>query len=241
MKRKILIVEDEEHIADGLTLNLEMAGYETVVAGDGQTALELWNKGGFDLILLDIMLPGKDGLEVCRTIRKESGRIPILFLTARDRDDDRVAGLLAGGDDYLTKPFNLQELLLRVAAIFRRQTWYSSSELPATRYQFGNYWVDFASYQALGVDGEVSLSQKECMIMKFLAEHANEVVPRDTILDAVWGYNVYPSNRTVDNFVTRLRKIFESDPSQPQYIHTVRGVGYKFTPSGDTSGESTIS
>ena len=120
MKRKILIVEDEEHIADGLNLNLEMAGYETVIAGDGQTALELWSQGGFDLILLDIMLPGKDGLEVCRTIRKESGRIPILFLTARDRDDDRVAGLLAGGDDYLTKPFNLQELLLRVAAIFRR-------------------------------------------------------------------------------------------------------------------------
>lgn len=233
MGKRILIVEDEEHIADGLKLNLEMAGYETVVAGDGVAALEMWKQGGFDLILLDIMLPGKNGLEVCRTIRKEAGRIPILFLTARDREDDRVAGLLAGGDDYLTKPFNLQELLLRVAAIFRRQTWYGSSELSVTRYEFGNYWVDFASYQAHGVSGAVDLSQKECMIMKFLAEHADEVVPRDAILDAVWGYNVYPSNRTVDNFIARLRKIFEADPSRPKYIHTVRGAGYKFTPHGE--------
>jgi len=190
----------------------------------------MWDKGNFDLILLDIMLPGKDGLEVCRTIRKEAGRIPILFLTARGRDDDRVAGLLAGGDDYLTKPFNLQELLLRVAAIFRRQTWYKSGNLPVSRYEFGDYWVDFVSYKALGVSGEVELSQKECMIMKYLAEHPDEVIPRDAILDAVWGYNVYPSNRTIDNFIVRLRKIFEPDPSNPRYIHTIRGAGYKFTP-----------
>ncbi len=173
MKKRILIVEDEEHIADGLQLNLTSQGYETVVAGDGQAALELWKNGNFDLILLDIMLPGKDGLEVCRTIRKEAGRIPILFLTARDRDSDRVAGLLAGGDDYLTKPFNLQELLLRVAAIFRRQVWYSSGSLPASRFDFGDNWVDFVSYQAKGAAGPVELSQKECMIIKYLAEHAD--------------------------------------------------------------------
>jgi two-component system alkaline phosphatase synthesis response regulator PhoP len=234
MKKRILIVEDEENIADGLKLNLDMAGYETVVAGDGQTALDLWHQGNFDLILLDVMLPGKDGLEVCRTIRKEAGRIPVLFLTARDRDDDRIAGLLAGGDDYMVKPFNLKELLLRIGAIFRRQTWYSSSELAVNRYQFGEFWVDFGSYEAQGLSGKVDLSQKECMIMKFLAEHAEEVVPRDMILDAVWGYNVYPSNRTVDNFIARLRKLFEADPSHPRYIHTIRGVGYKFTPSGET-------
>jgi two-component system alkaline phosphatase synthesis response regulator PhoP len=235
MKKRILIVEDEEHIADGLNLNLEMAGYETVVAGDGETALDLWSHGQFDLILLDVMLPGKNGIEVCREIRKKAGRIPILFLTARDREDDRVEGLFAGGDDYLTKPFNLQELLLRVAAIFRRQTWYSSNELSVTRYQFGDNRVDFGSYQANGVSGKIDLSQKECMIVKFLAEHADEVVPRDMILDAVWGYNVYPSNRTVDNFIARLRKLFEPEPSKPRYFHTIRGVGYKFTPSGKPS------
>jgi len=235
MKKRILIVEDEEHIADGLQLNLTAQGYETVVAGDGQAALELWKNGNFDLILLDIMLPGKDGLEVCRTIRKESGRIPILFLTARDRDSDRVAGLLAGGDDYLTKPFNLQELLLRVAAIFRRQAWYSSGSLPDSRIEFGDNWVDFVSYQAKGAAGPVELSQKECMIMKYLAEHAGEVITRDMILDAVWGYNVYPTNRTVDNFIVKLRKVFEPDSSHPIYIHTIRGAGYKFTPGGESS------
>lgn len=233
MKKKILVVEDEENIADGLRLNLESQGYETALATDGLMALELWRKGSFDLILLDIMLPGKDGLEVCRTIRKEAGRVPILFLTARDSGDDRVTGLLAGGDDYLTKPFNLRELLLRVAAIFRRQAWYSSSPLATDRYHFNDFWIDFTSYTARGISGEIEISQKECMIMKYLAEHADEVVDRDMILDAVWGYNLYPSSRTVDNFIVRLRKIFEPDPSRPKYIHTIRGAGYKFTPFGE--------
>lgn len=233
MKKKILVVEDEEHIADGLSLNLEAEGYNVVVAGDGNAALEFWRDGGFHLIILDIMLPGMDGLEVCRAIRRESGRIPILFLTSRGREDDRVAGLLAGGDDYLTKPFNLKELLLRVSGIFRRQVWYTTDNLKADQYRFDNCWIDFKSYRAKGVSGEKELSQKGCMIMKFLAEHADEVVSRDMILDAVWGYDVYPSNRTVDNFIVRLRKIFEPDPSAPKYIHTIHGAGYKFTPSGE--------
>lgn len=232
MRKKILIVEDEEHIADGIQLNLDAEGYDTVVAGDGQAALEYWRQGDFDLIILDIMLPGKDGLDVCRTIRKEAGRIPILFLSARDREDDRIAGLLAGGDDYMTKPFNLKELMLRVAAIFRRQVWYSTNTLEDDRYRFGKYWIDFNTYRALGISGEMELSQKEVMIMKFLAEHANEVVTRDMLLNAVWGYNVYPSSRTVDNFIVRLRKVFEADQSNPKYIHTIRGAGYKFTPDG---------
>ncbi|PKK85073.1 MAG: DNA-binding response regulator [candidate division Zixibacteria bacterium HGW-Zixibacteria-1] len=233
MKKKILIVEDEEHIADGLQLNLEAEGYETVIASDGQMALDYWRQGGFDLIILDIMLPGRDGLEVCRTIRKEAGRVPVLFLSARDREDDRVAGLLAGGDDYMTKPFNLKELILRVAAIFRRQVWYSTSPLDDNQVKFGDFWVDTNTYKASGVDGEIELSQKEVMIMKFLAEHADEVVTRDMLLNAVWGYNVYPSSRTVDNFIVRLRKIFEPDQANPKYIHTIRGAGYKFTPDGE--------
>ncbi|MEW5924898.1 MAG: response regulator transcription factor [Candidatus Zixiibacteriota bacterium] len=233
MKKRILIVEDEEHIADGLQLNLEGEGYETVIASDGQMALEYWRQGGFDLIILDIMLPGRDGLEVCRTIRREAGRVPVLFLSARDREDDRVAGLLAGGDDYMTKPFNLKELILRVGAIFRRQVWYSTSPLEDNRVSFGKFWVDINTYKASGVGGETELSQKEVMIMKFLAEHANEVVTRDMLLNAVWGYNVYPSSRTVDNFIVRLRKIFEPDQTNPKYIHTIRGAGYKFTPDGE--------
>lgn len=235
MKKKILIVEDEAHIADGLQINMEAQGYEAVIAADGNTALELWNQGTFDLIILDIMLPGIDGLTVCRTIRKEGDRIPILFLTARDQTDDRVEGIIAGGDDYLTKPFNLKELLVRVSAIFRRQAWFSDKAISNDKFAFGDFWIDFKSFRAQGVDGEQELSQKECMIMKLLTEHAGEVVTRDMILDAVWGYDIYPSNRTVDNFIVKLRKIFESDKTNPKYLHTIWGTGYKFTPGGEAS------
>jgi len=230
MKKRILIVEDEEHIADGLQINLEAAGYKVAIAPDGNIALDMWRKGAFDLIVLDVMLPGKNGLEVCQIIRKESGWVPILFLTARDRGDDRVAGFEAGGDDYITKPFNLKELLLRIAAMFRRQVWYGTISTTSQQYKFGPNWVDFDSYRAKGIAGEFDLSQKECMIMKLFSEHINEVVDRDMILDVVWGYDAYPTSRTVDNFIVKLRKIFEPDPSQPKYIHTIRSVGYKFTP-----------
>lgn len=230
MKKRILVVEDEEHIADGLQINLEAAGYKVTIAPDGNIALEMWRNSAFDLIVLDVMLPGKNGLEVCQIIRKESGWVPILFLTARDRENDRIAGFQVGGDDYITKPFNLKELLLRIAAMFRRQVWYSTISSTSHQYKFGNSWVDFDSYKAKGISGEIDLSQKECMIMKLFSEHINEVVDRNMILDAVWGYDTYPSSRTVDNFIVRLRKIFEPDPSKPKYILTVRGVGYKFTP-----------
>lgn len=232
--KKILVVEDEEHIAEGLQINLEAEGYEVAVAGDGIVALEMYSKGQFDLLILDIMIPGKDGLTVCKEIRDAGGRVPVLFLTARDRQSDRIEGFLSGGDDYLTKPFNLQELLLRVAAIFRRQVWYGTVEIDKSRYLFDGNWVDFKTYRAQGPGGEVELSQKECMTMKFLVEHADEVVTRDMLLDAVWGYHVYPSSRTIDNFILRLRKIFEPDQSNPRYIHTMRGAGYKFTPRGES-------
>jgi two-component system alkaline phosphatase synthesis response regulator PhoP len=230
--KRILVVEDEEHIADGLAMNLESEGYEVVISADGINALDAYNRGTFDLIILDIMIPGKDGLTVCREIRAAGGRVPILFLTARDRPNDRIDGFLSGGDDYMTKPFNLQELLLRVSAMFRRQVWYSTVEQELSRFDFGQNWIDFKTYHAFGPGGEVELSQKECMTMKFLVEHKGEVVTRDMVLDAVWGYHVYPSSRTIDNFIMRLRKIFEPDPSTPQYIHTIHGVGYKFTPAG---------
>lgn len=233
MAKKILIVEDEEHIADGLKLNLEAAGYDTEIASNGSAALDKWRAGQFDLLLLDIMLPGLDGLEVCRIIRNEGGRVPILFLTARGTEDDRIAGLAAGGDDYITKPFSLKELMLRVEAMFRRQGWYDQNKLDSDRFAFAGYWVDFKTYRAKGVSGEIELSQKECMIMKLLAEHSGEVVTRDMILDSVWGYDVYPSNRTVDNFIVKLRKLFEPDSANPIFLHTVWGAGYKFTPEGN--------
>jgi two-component system, OmpR family, alkaline phosphatase synthesis response regulator PhoP len=234
VSKRVLVVEDEVNIADGLAMNLEAEGYEVVIAGDGFAALDYYRKGFFDLIILDIMIPGKDGLTVCREIRQGGGRVPILFLTARDRQSDRVEGFLTGGDDYMTKPFDLQELLLRVAAIFRRQVWYGTVEREESRYEWHGNWVDFKSYHAHGPGGEVELSQKECMTMKFLIEHQNEVVSRDMILDAVWGYHVFPSSRTIDNFILRLRKIFEADTASPRFIHTLRGAGYKFTPGGET-------
>jgi two-component system alkaline phosphatase synthesis response regulator PhoP len=136
----------------------------------------------------------------------------------------------------MTKPFDLQELLLRVAAIFRRQVWYGTIEREQSRYQWSDSWIDFKTYLAHGPGGDVELSQKECMTMKFLIEHVNEVVSRDMILDAVWGYHVFPSSRTIDNFILRLRKIFEPDQTNPRFIHTLRGAGYRFTPGGETDG-----
>jgi two-component system alkaline phosphatase synthesis response regulator PhoP len=229
MSKRILIVEDESHIALGIKDNLELEGYEAEIAPTGPDALDRYRGSSFDLIILDVMLPGMDGLSVCDRIRKEGGRLPILFLTARDRDLDRIKGLEAGGDDYLTKPFNLKELLLRIQAMFRRQAWYKSGELAKGELDFGDSHVDFRTYEATGPHGKFTLTQKEVMLLKLLAENESQVITRDRILDAVWGYDVYPTTRTVDNFILRLRKYFEPDPRHPVHIHTLRGAGYKFT------------
>jgi two-component system alkaline phosphatase synthesis response regulator PhoP len=229
MKKRILVVEDEAHISEGIKVNLEMEGYDVDVAAEGPSALDTYHQGNFDLIILDVMLPGIDGLAVCDQIRKEGGRIPILFLTARDRDIDRIKGLEAGGDDYLTKPFNLKELLLRIKAMFRRQVWYSSGEMASRTLEFGNSKVNFKTHEASGPGGNVVLTLKEVMLLKLLAENEGEVISRDRILDAVWGYDIYPTTRTVDNFILRLRKYFEPEPHRPVHFHTLRGAGYKFT------------
>jgi DNA-binding response OmpR family regulator len=234
MKKRILVVEDEAHIADGIKVNLELEGYEAAIAGDGHAALA--QQARFDLILLDVMLPGMDGFSVCRDIRAGGNRVPILFLTARDADADRIAGLEAGGDDYLTKPFNLRELLLRVRGMLRRQEWYDSGHLAGDVLRFGDSEVNFKTYQGVGPAGPVELTQKEVMLLKLLAEHEGEVVTRDRILDQVWGYDVYPTTRTVDNFILRLRKHFEPEPALPVHFHTYRGAGYKFTQEPTPSG-----
>jgi two-component system alkaline phosphatase synthesis response regulator PhoP len=230
--RRILLVEDERHIAEGIILNLEPEGYETVWASDGKSALDYYGKGGFDLIILDIMLPGIDGLEICRRIRSRLGTEPIMFLTARDSLDDKKDGLAIGADDYITKPFDLEELLLRIKAIFRRQTWLRAEGISGDIYTFSGGNIDFKKFEAVGPRGKFRLSNKECLLLKLFTEHPDEVLSRSTILDGVWGYNAYPSSRTVDNFILHFRKCFEPNPSSPTYFHTEFGTGYKFTPEG---------
>lgn len=227
---RVLVVEDEMHLALGIRENLEAEGNEVEVVHDGLVALERLRAQRFDLVVLDVMLPGMDGYTLCETIRDDGDRTPVLFLTARGGADDRVRGLEAGGDDYLAKPFHLRELLLRVAAILRRGSWYQVMPSAGSVVRFGDNVVDFRTYRATAWDGrEHALTQKEVMIVKALAERAGEVISREDILEKVWGYEVFPSTRTVDNFVVRLRKRFEPDPEHPRYIHTVRGVGYRLT------------
>ncbi|MBK6765626.1 MAG: response regulator transcription factor [bacterium] len=199
MPERILIVEDEDHIALGLKLNLEAEGFECVHVGDGLGAIKAIQSGQHDLVLLDIMLPGASGFDVCERVRSEGNHIPILFLTARDGDDARVKGLELGGDDYITKPFSIRELILRIRAIFRRSEWYRQTPADGSVLQFGGSRIDLAAYTAETARGPVCLTQKECMILKLLAEREGTVVTRDDILEKVWGYDRYPSTRTIDN------------------------------------------
>src|SRR5262245_22500898 len=229
---RILVVEDEAHLAEGIAVNLELSGYEVKVERRGDQALTTATAAPPDLILLDVMLPGLDGFEVCRRLRASGVRTPVLFLTARSEDDDRIRGLELGADDYLGKPFNLRELLLRVQAILRRSR--PSPDAPR-ELRFGDCSLNFATFEARRGQAVTTLSQKECEIMRLLLERQGQVVSRNDILNRVWGIDTYPTHRTVDNFIVRLRRLFEPDPAAPRYIHTLRGVGYKFTPNGAPS------
>jgi two-component system alkaline phosphatase synthesis response regulator PhoP len=224
---RILVVDDEAHLADGIRENLAAEGYETAVAYDGAAGLNAVAAAGFDLVIVDIMMPAMDGLELCASMRREGIQTPVLFLTVKGAPEDRVRGFEAGGDDYLTKPFHLKELLLRVAAILRRSRWYDEAK---DALEFNDNKIDFKTYKARAWDGtEHNLTHKEAMIVQALAERENEIVTREDILDRVWGYEVFPSTRTIDNFIVRVRKRFERDPERPAHFHTVRGVGYRFT------------
>ena len=226
--KTILLVEDDLHLADGLSMNLEAEGYQVVHVIEGTQVLEVFNRGMFDLILLDIMLPGKDGLTICREIRAEGHTVPILFLTARDEKEMKVEGLLIGGDDYITKPFDVAELLARIQGVFRRQAWLATEGATMGRYEFDGHWVNFRTFEAEGPRGKFKLTGKECMVLKYLIDREGEVVSRDQLLDAVWGYHIYPTNRTIDNFILKIRKIFEEDPAHPKHFETIRGIGYRF-------------
>ena len=229
--RIILIAEDEEHLGEGICLNLEAEGYRVLWARDGDEALDLWRENRVDLLILDVMLPKKSGFEVCEGVRASGSRTPILFLTAKTRAEDRIHGLELGADDYLGKPFHLKELLLRIEAMFRRQEWSRGSDGSSSVLKFGPNTIDFNRYEGVSADGErFELTQKECLLLKLLAEHSGQVVSRDEILDKVWGVHNFPTPRTVDNFIARLRRRFEANAAEPRYIHTLRGVGYRFTP-----------
>ncbi|MBK7433338.1 MAG: response regulator transcription factor [Chitinophagaceae bacterium] len=231
-KFSILLVEDEENLQEALKLNLELEGYEITSAYDGAEALRAVQKEYFNLIILDVMLPELDGIQVCETIRLSNPDIPILILSAKNSSADRILGLKKGADDYLTKPFNLEELLLRVNKLIRKSERISVRQPLEEVYTFGKNKIDFKASEAFSKNGEkIVLTKKEILLLKLLIENKQEVVTREKILQSVWGYNVYPTTRTIDNFILNFRKYFEEDSRNPQYFHSVRGVGYKFTDS----------
>ena len=227
MAQRILLVEDEESILETLKMNLEFEGFEVITAMDGKAALELFKNQYFNLVILDIMIPLVSGLDVCEQIRLTNSTTPIIFLTAKDTQSDKILGLKRGADDYLTKPFSFEELLLRVKNLIKR-TSVPQAEMSET-YTFGDNYINFRTFEARGVNGSIELTLKETMLLKLLIERKGEVVSRSQILQAVWGYEVFPSTRTIDNFILSFRKYFEKDQKNTKYFHSIRGVGYKFT------------
>lgn len=224
---RILLVEDELSLREAIKLNLDLEGYEVVSVADGREALKTYGLQHFDLIILDVMIPHIDGFAVCEQIRLTDLKTPIIFLTAKDTAQDRVQGLKIGADDYLNKPFHLEELLLRIKNVLRRSNPTLHEEL--AKFTFGSNAINFSNYQASNKEGVIDLTKREAKLLKLLTDKKNLVVSRQEILQSVWGYDVYPSTRTIDNFILAFRKYFEEDPKNPIYFISVRGVGYKFT------------
>jgi two-component system alkaline phosphatase synthesis response regulator PhoP len=230
IKPLLLLVEDESHLAQTIQLNLELEGYEVQHAGDGKVALQKFKSTKFDLVVLDIMLPEIDGLSLCDLFRDQNKTIPILILSARNSNEDKIQGLKLGADDYLTKPFNLEELLLRVKNLLRRSGNFSLDKPELAEYSFDNFHVNFLTYEIVGLQNQTHLlNKKELLLLKLLIERKNEVVSRDEILEKIWGADVLPTSRTIDNYILTFRKFFELNPKEPSYFHSIRGVGYKFT------------
>ncbi len=226
---RILLVEDEKHLQEVIKMNLELEDYEVITASTGKEALRHFAEQAFHLVILDVMLPEIDGFTLCEQMRLKNDTLPILFLTAKDTGKDKITGLKKGADDYMTKPFNLEEFLLRVKVLAKRGLQVGEDTKPLTVYQFGTNAVNFDTYEATGQHGSFNLTKKEVALLKLMIERVNQVVSRQEILQFVWGYDVFPSTRTIDNFILNFRKNFEQDPKNPVYFHSVRGVGYKFT------------
>jgi DNA-binding response OmpR family regulator len=221
---RLLIIEDEAPMRTALVETLKAEGYRVLAAADGPAGLELGCSEPFDLVLLDVMMPGLDGFALCRELRKRGRTMPVLMLTAKGQVDDRVQGLDSGADDYLVKPFSLRELLARVRALLRRQ---GRSEAIGSELMIGAVRIEFEKRSLIRGSSRFDLSEKECGILRLLASHAGETVSRERFLDVVWGYNAYPSTRTVDNFIATLRAKIEENPAQPRHLISVRGVGYR--------------
>jgi len=227
-KSRILLVEDEENLAHGLEYNLAEEGYKVTLARDGKEAIKFFDENEFDLIVLDIMLPYFNGFEIAKHVREKHPQMPILMLTARTQVEDRVKGLELGADDYLTKPFHLKELLLRIKGMLKRKKWYQKVVIENPIYRFGHIEINFENLKCINGKKEFQLTSYEAMIMKYLIENKDKVVTRKELLENVWNMNPDIETRTVDNFIVRLRKHFEDDPSDPKYIVSVRSAGYMF-------------
>ncbi len=224
----ILLVEDEAHIAQGLMFNLRQEGYRVTHVATGGAALACLAEAEISLVILDLMLPDCHGLDICRQIRLQHQRLPILMLTALSEEQDRIAGLQEGADDYLTKPFSLDEFLLRVRGMLRRSGWYRPTATAAGPYVFGKNQVDLAEQRAMTVQGEISLTGLECKMLDTFFAAEGQTLSRAQLLRSVWGVAGDTETRTLDNFIVRLRKYFEADPTSPQHFQTVRGKGYRF-------------
>lgn len=235
-KPRLLLVEDDAALRKMLRMNLERAGWHVTEAETGALGLQAFRQARFDVAVLDVMLPGMDGVTLCKTIRLEGLQVPILFLTAKNSSEDRIEGLRSGGDDYLGKPFHLEEFLLRIKRLGQRAGHAPEDGPPPpdalTHFSFGSgCHIDFLTYQITTHTGAVrSISKRETLLLKLLISRAGEVVSREEILEVVWGYQVFPSTRTIDNFILGFRKYFEPDPRQPRHFFSVRGVGYRFVP-----------
>jgi two-component system alkaline phosphatase synthesis response regulator PhoP len=236
-KKRILVIEDEVHIADGIQLNLSIKGYQVKVAKDGIEGLEQWRSWEPDLIVLDIMLPMIDGFSILKTIRQSDEKIPVLILSARGDTKDKVKGLRYGVDDYLAKPFDLEEFLLRVDRLVKQKAWYDKADNGASQvypmydketYQFGDNRIDFVSFKADCEAGNIILTDQEIILLKIFIANKGKPLSREMLLNSGWGYSKDTSTRTVDNFIVRFRKYFEKNPKKPIYFISRRSVGYIF-------------
>lgn len=227
MSARILLVEDEESLQDIIRLNLELEGYDVTAVGNGRQALQVFGKDSFNLVILDVMLPEVDGFTICQTIRLSNTLVPVLFLTAKDSAEDRVYGLRIGGDDYLSKPFNLEEMLLRVQRLLARgqRGGVAAPDIVA----IGRGSVNFSAYEATGIDGTVHrIGQREVQLLRLFVSRRGEVVSRDTIMDEIWGRDADTTARSIDNYIVQFRRWFEDDQRVPEHFISVRGVGYRF-------------
>jgi DNA-binding response OmpR family regulator len=232
----ILVIEDDPAILRGLTDNLKFESYQVFSAVNGEAGLEAVRRHKPDLVILDLMLPRVSGYEVCRKLRAEGNAVPILMLTARGEETDRVLGLDLGADDYVTKPFSIRELLARIRSLLRR-TAQPKAQMP-DELQFGDIAIDFRSWEATRDGKPLEMTRKEFGVLRLLASRAGEVVTRDELLNEVWGFENYPTTRTVDNHIAGLRAKIERDPASPEYLRTVHGVGYKFVTKGLQESEA---